>query len=190
MLLFAHTGITLGAAAVLAGALKYKNKSGNGILTWFRSFSEYVDIRILIIGSMLPDIIDKPLGMVFFREEFSSGRIFAHSLLFLVVLGAAGFYLFRKRQKTWLLVLAFGTFIHLALDQIWLMPKTVLWPWLGFSFERIEITDWYSLWFRDILAYPDIFIPELVGLGILLWFGAALVVRKKVGVFLKRGRGY
>ena len=35
MLLLAHAGITLGAATVLAGAAKFKKKSGNGILTWF-----------------------------------------------------------------------------------------------------------------------------------------------------------
>ena len=151
--------------------------------------SEYVDIRILLVGSILPDIIDKPLGLVFFREELSSGRVFAHSLLFLVILTAAGFFLYRQRRSTWLLVLAAGTLLHLALDEIWLMPQTVLWPFLGFSFERIEITDWYSLWFRDFFAYPGIFIPELLGLAIVLGFGIVLVARKKVGDFLRRGKG-
>jgi inner membrane protein len=190
MLFFAHTGITLGASYVMAGAVQSIKRPGKGSFAWFTSLSEYVDIRILLVGSMLPDIIDKPLGMFFFRETFSSGRIFAHTLLFLVVLTAAGYYLYRRRRQTWLLVLAFGTFIHLALDQIWLMPKTVLWPFLGLSFDRIEITDWYSLWFQDLFSHPEVYIPELLGLVILLWFGVTLVAREKVGAFLKRGRSY
>ncbi len=188
MLLLAHTGITLGAATVLAGAANFKKKSGNGILTWFTSLSEYVDIRILLVGSLLPDIIDKPLGVFLFRDTFSNGRIYAHTLLFLVILTAAGFYLYRRRRKTWLLVLAFGTFIHLLLDQIWLTPKTLLWPLLGFTFDRVNVEDWLSFWFWDLFVYPQVFIPEVVGLAILLWFGFNLINRKKVGVFLKYGK--
>ena len=188
MLLLGHTGITLGAATLLAGAAEFKKKSGNGILTWFTSLSEYVDIRILLIGSLLPDIIDKPIGVFFFRDTFSNGRIYAHTLLFLIILSAAGFYLYRRRQKTWLLVLAFGTFVHLLLDTIWNTPRTMLWPLLGFTFDRVEVADWLSYWFWNIFVYPEAFISELVGLAILLWFGFTLISRKKVVVFLRHGK--
>jgi inner membrane protein len=188
MMLLAHTGITLGAATMLAGAVRLKKKSANGISTWFTSLSEYVDIRILLIGSLLPDIIDKPLGVFFFRDTFSSGRIFAHTLLFTVILAAAGFLLYHRRYRTWLLVLAFGTFIHLILDQIWLTPKTMLWPFLGFTFDRLDVSDWFTLWFRDLFKYPDLYIPEFIGLAILIWFGITMINRKKVGVFLKQGK--
>ena len=188
MLFLAHTGITLGAATLLAGAAQFKKKSGNGILTWFMSLSEYVDIRILLIGSLLPDIIDKPIGVFFFRDTFSNGRIYAHTLLFLVILAAAGFYLYRRRHKTWLLVLAFGTFTHHIMDQIWTTPKTMLWPFLGFAFDRVNVEDWLSFWFWDMFVYPQVFIPEILGLAILLWFGFTLINRKKVGVFLKNGK--
>ena len=188
MLLLAHTGITLGAATVLAGAAKLKKKSKKGILTWFTSLSEYVDIRILLIGSLLPDIIDKPIGMVFFRDTFSSGRIFAHTLLFLIVLAAAGYYLYRRRHKTWLLILAFGTFVHLLLDQIWTMPNTMLWPFRGLTFDRYNVDEWFTIWFWNLFVYPDLFIPEFLGLAILLWFGFTLINRKKVGVFLRHGK--
>lgn len=188
MLLLAHTGITLGAATLLAGAAEFKKKSRNGILTWFTSLSEHVDIRILLIGSMLPDIIDKPVGVFFFRDTFSNGRIYAHTLLFLVILAGAGYYLYRRRRKTWLLVLAFGTFIHLLLDSIWTTPKTMLWPLLGFTFDRLNVEEWLSFWFWDLFVYPDLFIPEVLGLAILLWFVFTLLNRKKVGVFLKYGK--
>lgn len=188
MLLLAHTGITLGAATLLAGTAEFKKKSGNGILTWFTSLSEHVDIRILLIGSLLPDIIDKPIGVFFFRDTFSNGRIYAHTLLFLVILTVAGFFLYRRRQKTWLLVLAFGTFVHLLLDGIWTTPRTMLWPLLGFAFDRFEVTEWLIYWFWDLFVYPHLFIPELIGLAILLWFCFTLISRKKVSVFLKYGK--
>ena len=189
MLLLAHVGITLGAATLLAGAAKFNKKSGNGILTWFTSLSEYVDIRVILVGSLLPDIIDKPIGVFFFRDTFSSGRIFAHSLLFLIILAAVGFYLYRRRHKTWLLALAFGSFVHLLLDSIWNTPNTLLWPLLGFAFDRVEVSEWFSYWFWDLFVYPELFFTELLGLAILLWFGFTLINRKKVGVFLRRGKG-
>jgi membrane-bound metal-dependent hydrolase YbcI (DUF457 family) len=188
MLLLAHTGITLGAATLLAGAAEFKKKSGNGILTWFSSLSKYVDIRILIIGSLLPDLIDKPIGVFLFRDTFSNGRIFSHTLLFLVILSGAGYYLYRRRHKTWLLVLAFGTFMHLLLDSIWKTPRTLFWPFLGFTFDRVNVEDWPSLWFWDLFIYPDLFIPEIIGLAILLYFASTLIYRKKVGVFLRYGQ--
>jgi membrane-bound metal-dependent hydrolase YbcI (DUF457 family) len=188
MLLLAHTGITLGAATLLAGAAEFKKKSGNGILTWFASLSEYVDIRILIIGSLLPDLIDKPVGVFLFRDTFSNGRIFSHTLLFLVILAGAGYYLYRYRRQTWLLVLAFGTFMHLLLDSIWTTPRTLFWPFLGFTFDRVDVEDWLSLWLWDLFVYPDLFIPETIGLAILLCFVLTLVYRKKIGVFLRHGK--
>ena len=188
MLLLAHTGITLGAATLLAGVAQFKERRRHGLVAWFSSLSEYADIRVLLVGSMLPDIIDKPIGMYFFRETISSGRIFSHTLLFLVILAAAGYFLYRRRRQTWLLVLAFATLLHLLLDAMWLTPRTLLWPFLGFSFDKMEYTDWYSLWFQDLFEHPDIFIPELLGLAILLWFGVTLINRRKVGVFLRHGK--
>ncbi len=40
---------------------------------------------------MLPDIIDKPLGDLIYGTP-SMGRIYAHTMLFLIILAAAAFY--------------------------------------------------------------------------------------------------
>ena len=147
-----------------------------------------MDIRILLIGSLLPDIIDKPIGQFFFRETFSHGRIFAHTLLFLIIMTAVGFYLYKWRRKVWLLTLASGTFMHLILDEMWHAPRTLFWPFLGFTFDRIELTYWASNIFQALMSNPGVYVPEAVGLLILLWFGLALLVRKKVGAFLRYGQ--
>jgi inner membrane protein len=190
MLVLAHTGITLGAATLLAGAVQYRHEPKISRISWFASLSRYIDIRILLIGSLLPDIIDKPVGQYFFRETFSYGRIYAHTLLFLVIITAVGFYLYKSYNKVWLLTLAFGTFIHLILDEMWLTPRTLFWPFLGFAFDRADLTDWLlSIW-QTIFRYPEVFIPELVGLSVLLWFGITIIVRKRVGTFIRYGKSY
>ena len=78
--------------------------------------------------------------------------------------------------------------MHLVLDEIWLVPGTLFWPLLGFTFGRIELTGWASNIFQALLSDPAVYIPEAIGLAILLWFGLVLVCRKKVGAFIKHGK--
>jgi inner membrane protein len=190
MFVFAHTGITLGAATLVAGTINRRQPGRNAIMSWFNSLSQYVDIRVLLVGSLLPDIIDKPIGQVFFRGTFSNGRIFAHTLLFLIVLTGIGFFLFKRYRQVWMLTLAAGTFTHLMMDRMWATPATLFWPLLGFTFPKVELTNWLSNLFETLLHRPGTYIPEIIGLAVLLWFGLAVVSRKKVGAFLKSGRVY
>jgi len=216
MLIFGHTGITLAAAVLLNGTLAKRytlptrrdelrgqpqasprmpsrqNSSYVGIVSWLTSLANLIDIRLLLIGSLLPDIIDKPVGMFFFRDTFSNGRIFSHTLLFLILITLGGLYLYQRCNKTWLLVLSFGTFTHLILDLMWLTPRTLLWPLYGFSFERIDLTCWiqdmlYNLLY-NLLNNPLVSIPELVGAAVVIWFVVLLVHKGKLYTFLRNGR--
>jgi membrane-bound metal-dependent hydrolase YbcI (DUF457 family) len=184
MLLFGHAGITLGAATLINGAVNIRHTK----MSWLTSLSRYVDIRLLLVGSLLPDIIDKPVGQYFFRGTFNNGRIFSHTLLFLILISVIGFYLYKRHRQVWMLTLAAGTFMHLLLDEIWLTPGTLFWPLLGLTFSKIELTGWLSDIFRELFSMPRVYIPEAIGLVILLWFGLILVRRKKVSVFIKYGK--
>ena len=197
MLILGHTGITLGAAALLTGALERvrfsravagSEKPLSEKASWFTMLWRRVDIRLLMIGALLPDIIDKPVGQYFFRETFSNGRIFSHTLLFLILVALAGLYLYRRSNREWLLVLSFGTFTHLVLDQMWLAPQTLFWPLLGFTFDREELADWVPNMLQAMLTNPEVYIPELVGAIVLFWFGLVLVRRKKVLAFIRYGK--
>lgn len=189
MLLLGHAGITLGAATLLAGAVKSRYPSQSRGESWFTYLERYVDVRLLLVGSLLPDIIDKPVGQVFFRETFSNGRIFSHTLIFLIIIAAAGYCLYRYRQKrVWLLTLAGGTLMHLILDEMWFAPGTLFWPFLGLTFEKIDLTGWALNIFQVLMSAPGVYIPEVVGLVMVLWFGVTLAVRKKVGAFLIYGK--
>ena len=184
MLIFGHPGLTLGAAALLAGAASHKQRD----ISWFDRLARYLDIRLLLVGSLLPDIIDKPVGQYFFRRTFENGRIFSHTLLFLFLLAAAGYYLYRRHRQAWLLTLAAGTFTHLVFDGLWTSPQTLFWPLLGFTFPRAELTGWAAHIWRELFSDPAVYVPELIGLGVLLWFGLTLAVRRRMGAFLIKGK--
>jgi len=206
MLVFGHTGITLGVAVLLAGVLRRNRlpvtteseaeepSSGHSRLVANRKASGLthlisgIDIRLILIGALLPDIIDKPIGHFFFRETFSNGRIFGHTLIFLILITAVGIYLYRRNSRTWLLALSFGTITHLLLDQMWLNSKTLFWPLLGLSFERGEVDNYVLSIFHTLLTNPFVYITELVGLAVLIWFSWTLFRRKKIYSLIKYGK--
>jgi membrane-bound metal-dependent hydrolase YbcI (DUF457 family) len=184
MLVLGHTGITLGAATLLAGASNYKQTGES----WFTRLSRYVDIRFLLVGSLLPDIIDKPVGQYFFRETFNNGRIFSHTLIFLIVIAAVGFYIFKHHRQVWMLSLAVGTLMHLVLDEMWNTPATLFWPLTGVNFPAVGLTGWAAGIIEALFSEPAVYIPEAVGLVILLWFSAILIRKREFGAFIKSGK--
>ena len=209
MLLFGHTGITLGVAVLLNGVLIQSRTRKNKMTESFQSSSEthyaqehppgsklssltslanYIDIRLLLTGSLLPDIIDKPLGMVFLRDSLSSGRVFCHTLAFLILITLAGFYLYRRYGKIWMLTLSFGTFTHLILDQMWKSPQTLLWPLYGLAFPKAALTGWLSKIGHALFTIPEVYVPEIVGVAVIMWFMWVLLRRRTVCVFIRQGR--
>lgn len=195
MLIFGHAGVTLGAGVLLKGTLTRSyslqprvNKVTDGSRARWLTFLEKIDIRLLLIGSLLPDIIDKPVGQFFLRDSLSSGRIFCHTLAFLLLITLTGFYLYRSHGKTWLLVLAFGTFTHLICDRMWLAPQTLLWPAYGWAFPKCDLTYWLQNIFYALFTDPAVYVPELVGMMILIWFVLVLVRRGRVHAFIRNGQ--
>jgi len=213
MLILGHTGITLGVGVLLNGALiksgllpisennpsegqrdsaqtpQGQGTSPSGRWSWLTSLGKRIDIRILLVGSLLPDIIDKPVGQLWLRETLNNGRIFCHTLLFLIIITLIGVYLYRTRHRNWLMVLSGGVFTHLIFDEMWLTLKTLFWPLYGLAFERLEdLTYWLSgVWYR-LVTEPAVYIPEIIGVVILVWFTVALVKRRKLYSFLTSGQ--
>jgi inner membrane protein len=205
MYILAHVGITLGAALAGSGVCNFissrlENKrslenfrsqeptasispeSHLSITSLARTLGSFLDIRFLIIGSMLPDIIDKPLGHAF----FANGRIISHTLLFAALLLILGGYFNINYKNKWLLGLGIGTFAHLILDTMWTTPRTLFWPLYGWLFPKYEETDWIAVWVSN-LSSPSVFIPELIGGAIILIFIVLVVYQRRTLVFLKKG---
>jgi len=209
LLVFSHAGITLGAVTIINGiateVISKREKIyhepepddnapgkpfSRGLFSWFARLSRRLDIRILLVGALLPDIIDKPLGHILFREYLSSGRTFAHTLLFAVLITLGGLVIRYRTGKNWMLVLSLGTFVHLILDEMWKQQwrSTILWPFYGLEFPRAELTGWTENIWHALLHEPTVYIPEIIGAVVLLLFLWVLVRNRNLISFLKRGR--
>lgn len=179
MFLFAHMGLTYAAARGAEKAAAWRSAG---------KYAGLLDYRLIFLGSMLPDLIDKPLGGIIFRETLGNGRIYSHTLLFLLLLLGAGLFFRYKYRKLWFFILAGGVFFHHVLDGMWRIPQTFLWPAYGWSFARGEPEGWLLMWLEKLSTNPGIFLPELFGLLILLWFIIELVFWKKMREFIATGR--
>jgi len=146
MLFFAHLGLALASSRLLPRP-------------------DLAFLSALAIGSMLPDIIDKPLGLIIFGS-MGMGRTFAHTLLFLAILAALSLRLRDRRAAA----LTLGVLVHLLLDGMWASPQTLLWPLLG-PFPAAELMDTtsYIEMLLSGLRDPGILLPELAGLVYLIY---------------------
>ena len=164
----AHTGLTLAAA----GAVKKFAESRGA-----QKLAAAVDYRLVAVGSMLPDIIDKPLGGIILHESLGNGRIYAHTLVFLLLIVAAALLFLYTFRWPGGLVLAGGALFHHVLDGMWLYPGTWLWPLYGWGFPPGEPEVWLQLWLTNLFTDPAVFVPEIAG---------GLVILYMLGVRLKQ----
>ncbi|MFQ5919545.1 MAG: metal-dependent hydrolase [Thermoplasmata archaeon] len=149
-----------------------------------------LDYRILIVAALLPDFIDKPLGIALGID----GRNITHTLVFALALTAL-FLLFRWRSQkgaagTWamvLLALAIGTWTHLLFDRMGTLPEILLWPFLGLAFppgvfDPLELLAGY----RD----PYILIGDLLGTAVIVYLTWRHGLHRKGNfrLFLRNGR--
>jgi len=141
--LLAHLGIGLGLAWLLA----------------WKSPARF-DYRLVLFGSILPDLIDKPLGYALGLET----RIWSHTFVFLFAILALSF-----APRLWILrFVGFGVATHLLVDRIWEMPWVVLYPAYGWSFHPASLDA--ERWIETLLHDPLVQAGEVVGALILLVF--------------------
>jgi hypothetical protein len=77
---------------------------------------------------------------------------------------------------------------HLIFDQMWIAPRTLFWPLYGFAFDKEGTTDWIGSVLHHLVVDPAIYIPELAGIAILIWFVIVLVQKRALFRFLKHGQ--
>ncbi|HII99591.1 MAG TPA: metal-dependent hydrolase [Methanoregula sp.] len=120
------------------------------------------------LGSILPDLIDKPLGHLLLAQSLGYGRIYAHTLLFFILLILAGITLWKYKKSVFCMGLAAGVLSHEVLDQMWNLPKNWYWPLLGPFQGRLREDYWLVLIQRELEN------PVEAGIAISLCAGAAL----------------
>ena len=207
MFLFGHIGITLGAAVIATGLITRRNRPASRqkdlpqpelhsdetssirkrvsrLKSWTMSPGKFLDIRLLIIGSILPDIIDKPIGMFL----FGNGRVFTHSLLVTLFLLLVGGYLYLNHKQTGVIAIGIGTFTHLIFDQIWLTPNILFWPLLGWGFTEGVRTNYIPGRLSILFSNPYVYVSEAIGLLVVLGFIWMLIRERVFKVFILRGK--
>lgn len=112
------------------------------------------DCRALIysaIGSLLPDIIDKPVGHIILAS-LGNGRIFFHSLTVCALMVLLGFIILMKWRHPGLLFIAAGMLSHQLADAMWAAPQSWYWPFMGWfrpKYMPFYFEDMFSLEFSS-----------------------------------------
>ncbi len=122
-------------------------------LVWLVFRDPAFDYRLVMVGALLPDLLDGPLG----------GARAAHTLLGAVVVLTAVMLATRRRRRLRrsLLAVPIGMFAHLVADGMWTRTETFWWPFFGRSLS-------------DPLPALDhgpvvLVLEELVGLAVIVW---------------------
>lgn len=128
-----------------------------------------MDLRWVLIGSILPDLIDKPIAAVMFHDTFQTHRVYGHTLVLPVLTLIAVLLATSRRSavRRGLIGLVIGWLLHLVLDGVWLSPEAFLWPGFGFTFPPIADSGLWALLGR-MLRSPWIWAGEAVGAAYLL----------------------
>lgn len=194
MFVFGHVGLTWGGTLLLARLSRLRPPQGRlardaasrAEAAAERPSMAAIDYRFVILGSILPDLIDKPLGVFILGEELGNGRVVAHSLLFVVLL-LLGALAWRRSAGPVLSLLALGSAAHLALDRLWMDPDTLLWPLLRFRPERQDVSDWPEQMLEQLFTDPHVYVSEVVGAAVVVALLVSLLVRRGLGLFALSG---
>ena len=126
---------------------------GTGLLTvWFVFTDPRFDYRLLLVGVLLPDLIDVPFG----DSRWAHSLTVTVGVMVLVMLATAG----RKPIRRLLLGLPIGMLLHLVWDGAFTATKVFWWPFSG-SWGNTRVPSLERGWLNLAL--------ELAGAAMLLW---------------------
>ena len=150
-----------------------------------------LDDRAIAFGALLPDILDKPLGLILAGDLVgNSTRNVGHTLIFAIALIAAAWMAASALRRAWPLALALASAGHLALDEMWRRAETLFWPLAGWRFpqrEDVSVGDWTA---STLSGAPSRILDplELTGLAVILYLVAKALWTRRVKTYLLTGR--
>lgn len=149
-----------------------------------------VDVRFLLFGAVLPDLIDLPVGAIVLADRLSSGELWAHSLLLPTVFMAVVVIATRRgRRRRAFMAVGVAWLFHLLLDGMWVETEVFLWPFFGWEIPPGEAPFWPLAWER---AIGDPWRWGLEALGavylVWLWFAQGLNLSHRRREMAKTGR--
>jgi membrane-bound metal-dependent hydrolase YbcI (DUF457 family) len=172
MLPLAHIGFTTVAVKALDSVVKFR----------------HMDYRLLLVVSLLPDLVDKPLAKLLSKSYEYESRAVGHSLVFLgfVALIMGFFWLSNWRAGFWPFVL--GTLSHDVLDVMWWHPGIFYWPIEGLQFPKPIDVAWRGM--MNFAGYPIRILDFLDNLAVLCLLAMFMYValRGRIMEFLRHGK--
>lgn len=148
-----------------------------------------IDYRVVLLGAVLPDLIDKPIGRIFFEDTFENSRLFGHTLLvWIALLLLIQLTLRGATARRWF-ILPIACLIHLVLDGMWNEPVTLFWPLFGTEFPKVPVGNyWLEVLLRPF-EHPLVAAQELIGLFLALYLGVAYGLHRRAELrsFLRTG---
>lgn len=119
---------------------------------WYVFRDPRFDYRLLLMGALLPDIIDVPVG----QARWAHSVTFAIVVLTVVMLATFG----RRPVRRTLLGLPIGILLHLVFDGVWTSTAVFWWPFTG-SWGDVAVPSLDRGWWNLAL--------EAIGLALIVW---------------------
>jgi hypothetical protein len=129
---------------------------GSLVITWLVFHDPAIDYRVLMLGAVLPDLVDGLFGGARVLHSVLGSVV----LLVVVMLATIGR---RAARRRWIF-LPIGTFLHLALDGAFTVTQVFWWPFTGWSFEGEPLPS------VDRGLSGVNLLLEAAGLAALVWF--------------------
>ena len=132
-----------------------------------------VDVRFLLLGAILSDLIDLPVGTVLLADRYSTGELWFHSLTLPTIYMIGVLLLTRRgRKRRAFMAVGVGWLFHLLLDGMWMNQEVLFWPFFG-DIPPGEAPFWPLAWERA-MSDPWRWVKEAVGLAYLVWLWVKL----------------
>ena len=137
-----------------------------------------IDYRLVALGSLLPDTVDRIQRAVFrLRRSSPDQHFLGHTLLLNIPLLFAGIYFWRRYRDGRLLAVSAAAMTHLLVDPVIRSPDTLFWPLLGFEFPAARGLS------RRVTA-----VTQIAAAAVVVITALALQRRDRLGEFITSGR--
>jgi hypothetical protein len=165
MFVFGHGGLTLLGMASVKRLGRQPNLWGNP-----------KEIFAVIFFAFLPDLLDKPFT-IWILSDMTSTRWIGHTLIFWMCL-----YSFMLIIRSRWAFCSFACLFHLILDQMWLFPRTLLFPLLGWEMDSgfFKGESFWEFLMYSLRNYGTEWIDlsfELLGFTVLVYAGFRVIFR-------------
>jgi hypothetical protein len=144
-----------------------------GLIIGFILYEFFHDRTIIVfvaIGSVLPDVVDKPLGYIIFGSTLDNGKIFFHGLIIVILFFITGLIVWKLFKSHSFIFIAVGIFLHQLVDMMWRQPVAWYYPLLG-PYQAKAPTDYFlDALIAELTSVNEwIFVVALLAIAYLLY---------------------